>query len=61
MKTWLNKLLRTKKSQEPFKLDNIPKIRSTFVPGGMTMEQWNNGGYSKYNHPEVKIRVLKAV
>ena len=39
------------------------KIHKTTVPGDMTMEEWQNGGFSKYNHPkaECKGEVVIAV
>ena len=29
-----------------------PKLFSTIVPGGMNMEEWAAGGFSKFLHPE---------
>ena len=29
-----------------------PKLFSTIVPGGMDMEEWAAGGFSKFLHPE---------
>ena len=29
-----------------------PKVFSTIVPGGMDIEEWAAGGFSKFLHPE---------
>lgn len=29
-----------------------PKLFSTIVPGGINMEEWAEGGFSKFLHPE---------
>ena len=35
------------------------KAGKSVVPGNMTFEEWQRGGWSKYNHPEHKT--VKAV
>lgn len=30
-----------------------PSVYNTIVPGNMTIDEWRNGGYSRWNHPEI--------
>ena len=48
----LLKLLLRKKQKLPRNARYAEDIRvwKSAVPGGMTMEEWQNGGYSQFNH-----------
>lgn len=34
------------------------KIYRTTIPGDMTMEEWQSGGFSRYNHPKSECKDL---
>ncbi len=46
-----------RKRKQLLPLSNNPKVFSVTIPTNMTMEEWKEGGYSRYNHSRDVVNI----